>query len=62
MTTTSNSTNGSKKSNRADQETAPSAELLEFLDEFSDAEGEWIDPLDLDDAEAPPEDDEGAHK
>lgn len=28
----------------------PSAELLEFLGEFDDAHGEWIDPFDLDGA------------
>lgn len=34
----------------------PSAELLEFLGEFSNENGEWIDPLELDapDAEREP--------
>ena len=70
MTTTSSSTDGSKKPNRSDPAAPteptrpaasppPSPELLEFLGEFSDERGEWIDPLELDDAELPPGDDEG---
>jgi hypothetical protein len=55
MTTTPSSTDGSTKPNRSDAGEAPSAELLEFLGEFSAENGEWIDPLELDDA--PPEDD-----
>ena len=59
MTTTPSSTDGSKKPNRSDPGEAPSAELLEFLGEFSDEGGEWVvDPLELDDAEALPEEQE----
>jgi hypothetical protein len=55
MTTTPSSTDGSKKANRSDADESPSAELLEFLGEFTGEDGEWIDPLELDDAETPPE-------
>jgi hypothetical protein len=59
--TSSTSTDGSTTSSRSDAapqpaaappEPAPSAELLEFLGEFSDERGEWLDPLDLDEADA----------
>lgn len=32
---------------------APSAELLLYLGEFEDADGDWIDPLDLPSGDAP---------
>ena len=32
-----------------EQETIPSAELLEFLGEWETVDGEWIDPADLED-------------
>jgi hypothetical protein len=54
--TTSTSTAGSTKTERSETaapaEPAPSPELLEFLGEFADERGAWVDPLDLDDAEA----------
>jgi hypothetical protein len=34
----------------------PSPELLEFLGEFSDDEGEWVDPLELEGSESAPDD------
>lgn len=59
MTTTPSSTDGSKKANRSDADDAPSAELLEFLGEFADEGGEWVvDPLELDDPEPLPEEQE----
>jgi hypothetical protein len=57
--TTSSSTDGSKTPNRSESaaqpkpraaEPAPDPELLEFLGEFSDERGEFVDPIDLDDA------------
>ncbi len=68
--TTSISTDGSKRrkpSERGGEQPAatapdaPSAELLEFLGEFEDESGTWIDPLDLEAAGAtqePPSDGE----
>jgi hypothetical protein len=59
--TSSTSTAGSPTTSRSDAaaappparpEPAPSAELLEFLGEFSDERGEWLDPLDLEGAGA----------
>jgi hypothetical protein len=38
---------------------APSPDLLEFLGEFSDDDGGWIDPLDLEDPETAPEQEKG---
>ena len=75
MTTTRSSTDGSTKASRSESgkpepgklrqpaaSAPPSAELLEFLGEFSDERGGWIDPLELDDPEAPPDaGDEGSH-
>ncbi len=58
---TSISTAGSTTRSRSEEEAppaaaapepAPSEELLEFLGEFSDEGGEWIDPLLLEDSEA----------
>ncbi len=63
---TSSSTDGSKRASRsepADEPLAPappSLELLEFLGEFSGADGEWVDPLDLDGSDAVDSEDEGA--
>lgn len=51
---TSSSTDGSKRASRSEPEdeplapASPSLELLEFLGEFTGADGEWVDPLDLD--------------
>lgn len=62
--TTSISTAGSKTRSRSDGEAppaaaapepAPSPELLEFLGEFSDEGGEWIDPILLEDSEPEPD-------
>lgn len=36
-----------------DDDTPPDAELLEFLGEFMTEDGTWVDPLDLDVANAP---------
>jgi hypothetical protein len=56
--TTSSSTDGSTTS-RSEQAAPPKArtaepppdpQLLEFLGEFSDERGEFVDPIDLDDA------------
>jgi len=61
--TTSTSTDGSKTTPQSDavEQRAPaaateppSAELLEFLGEFSDERGEWLDPLDLEGSDAAP--------
>ena len=60
--TTSSSTDGSttttnrsdaapaKPTPSGDAEPQPSPELLEFLGEFGDERGDWVDPIDLDDA------------
>ena len=57
--TTSSSTDGSTKSSRSESakpqgtraaDPPPDPELLEFLGEFSDERGEFVDPIDLDDA------------
>ncbi len=57
--TTSSSTDGSTTSSRSEQAAPPKArtadpppdpELLEFLGEFSDERGQFVDPIDLDDA------------
>lgn len=62
---TSSSTDGSKRANRsesADEPLAPatpSLELLEFLGEFTGADGEWVDPLDLDGIDAAESEDDG---
>ena len=60
--TTSTSTAGSTTPSRSDPQAAPepegpapSPELLEFLGEFSDERGAWIDPIELDDGEPEPE-------
>lgn len=66
--TTSTSTDGSKTASRSDggeeREPAPSErpspELLEFLGEFADERGEWLDPLDLDESDALPDAGSGA--
>jgi hypothetical protein len=68
MTTTRSSTDGSTKANRSESgktesgkprqpaaSAPPSKELLEFLGEFSDERGEWIDPLELDDPDPVPD-------
>jgi len=61
----SSSTDGSKRASRsepADEPLAPatpSLELLEFLGEFSDADGEWVDPFDLEGADAAESEDDG---
>jgi len=61
--TTSTSTDGSKKTAQSDGTAKPapaaaeppSGDLLEFLGEFSDERGEWVDPLDLEGAESVPD-------
>ena len=60
--TTSTSTDGSKTAERSEPAatptTAPSAELLEFLGEFADGDGGWIDPLELEEDAVAEEDEE----
>lgn len=64
--TTSTSTAGSQRAKRSEPvqpgvppAQAPSPDLLEFLGEFSDDDGGWIDPLDLEDPETAPEQEKG---
>lgn len=61
----SSSTDGSKRASRSDPPdeplapATPSLELLEFLGEFSDAEGEWVDPFELEGVDAAEGEDDG---
>jgi hypothetical protein len=50
--TTPKQSDADEPSTAVKSEPVPSAELLEFLGEFADDRGEWIDPVDLDESEA----------
>lgn len=62
---TSSSTDGSKRTSRSEPAAeplappAPSLEVLEFLGEFTGADGEWIDPLDLEPVDGAEDEDGG---
>ena len=42
----------------AEDTTVPSLQLLEFLADWQDDDGQWLDPMDLAPADPPPADDE----